>query len=211
MTGPLALVRDFFVVPAGHAERAAAPPTPGQASFAVLGDRRDAVAVASGLVLARGAGAGLVCVWPPGDDGPRLPATTRARRLAARLEARGLTAVGGGRLVRVSLPAPGAEAVATAQRAVAAVDVRTAVVLAAAREDELDALLWLQDAVVLVLREPVESPLVRLAVSGLVDAAGPVVTVSAPSGPDRALATAGLVTPPVLRSALAPALAAVTR
>ena len=114
-------------------------------------------------------------------------------------------------MVRVSLPAPGAEAVATAQRAAAAVDVTTAVVLAAAREDELDALLSLQDAVVLVLREPVESPLVRLAVSGLADAAGPVVTVSAPSGPDRALATAGLVAPPALRSALAPALAAVAR
>jgi hypothetical protein len=150
-------------------------------------------------------------VWPPGDHGPRLPATTRARRLAARLEARGLTAVGGGRLVRVALPAPGAEAVAAAQRAVAAVDVTTAVVLAGAREDELDALLALQDAVVLVLREPLESPLVKLAVSGLADVAGPVVTVSAPSGLDRALATAGLAAPPVLRSALAPALAAAAR
>ena len=171
MTGPLALVRDFFVVPADHAGRVAAPPTPAQASFAVLGDRRDAVAVASGLVLARGAGAGLVCVWPPGEHGLRLPATTRARRLAARLEARGLTAAGGGRVVRVSLPAPGAEAVATAQRAVAAVDVMTAVVLAGAREDDFDALLSLQDAVVLVLRDPVESPLVRLAVSGLASVA----------------------------------------
>jgi hypothetical protein len=212
VTRPLAAVRDFFVVPARDAGRAAGgPPPAARASFAVLGDRGDAVAVASGLALARAAGAGLVCVWPPGDHGPRLPATNRARRLAARLDARGLAAVAGGRLVRVSLPAPGAQAVATAQRAVAAVDVPAAVVLAGPREDEFDALLTLQDAVVLVPREPVESCLVRLAVSGLAEVAGPVVTVSPPSGPVRALATAGLVAPPALRSALAPALVALAR
>ena len=211
MTGPLAAVRDFFVAPPVHARAATARPRPVPPSFAVLGERREAVAVASGLVLASGVGPGLVCVWPPGDVRPRPPATARARRLAARLEARGVTALAGGRLVGVPLPGPAAEAVAVSQRAVAAAGVATAVVLAGPRDDDLDALLVLQDAVVLVLREPVESPLVRLAISGLANAAGPVVTVAAPSGPGRGLATAGLVAPPALRSALAPALAAVAR
>jgi hypothetical protein len=177
-------------------------------SFAVMGDRRDALAVAGGLVLASGSGPGLVCAWPPGEIRPRLSATARARRLAARLEGRGVTALAGGRLVGVSLPGPAAEAVAAAQRAVAAVDAATAVVLAGPRHDDLDALLALQDAVVLVLREPADSPLVRLALAGLAHTPAPVVTVPAPSGPVGALAAAGLTVLPALRATLAPALAA---
>jgi hypothetical protein len=127
--------------------------------------------------------------------------------LAARLEARGVPAAAGGRLVRVALPAPTADAVATAQRAVAAVEVPAAVVVAGPRDDALDALLVLQDAVVLAVRDSPDSPLVRLAASGLADVAVPVVTVVAPPGPARHLVGAGVLTPPSLRGALEPALA----
>jgi hypothetical protein len=208
VTRPLAAVRDFFVAPPLHARAATVRPAPVPPSFAVLGERREAVAVASGLVLVSGVGPGLVCVWPPGDVRPRLPATARARRLAARLEARGVTALACGRLVGVPLPGPAAEAVAVSQRAVAAARVATAVVLAGPRDDDLDALLALQDAVVLVLRDAPDSPLVRLAVAGLAATPAPVVTVPAPSGPARALAASGLVAPRALRSALEPALTA---
>jgi hypothetical protein len=205
VTGPLAAVRDFFVAPPVHARATTTRSAPVPPSFAVLGDRREAVAVASGLVLASGVGAGLVCVWPAGEVRPRLPATGRARRLAARLEARGVTALARGRLVGVPLPRPAAEAVAVSQRAVAAVDVATAVVLAGPRDDDLDVLLALQDAVVLVLREAADSPLVRLAVAGLAETLAPVVTVPAPSGPVGALAASGLMALPALRAALEPA------
>ena len=208
MTGPLAAVREFFVAPPVHARAATGRAATVAPSFAVLGERREALAVASGLVLASGVGPGLVCVWPAGDVRPRLPATARARRLVARLEARGVTALAGGRLVGVPLPGPAAEAVATSQRAVAAVDVTTAVVLAGPRDDDLDTLLALQDAVVLVTARAADSPLVRLAVAGLAETAAPVVTVPAPSGPVRALASAGLVALPALRAALGPALTA---
>jgi hypothetical protein len=208
VTGPLAAVRDFFVAPPAGGRVATARWAPVAPSFAVLGDRRDALAVAGGLVLASGSGPGLVCAWPPGDVRPSVPATARARRLAARLESRGVTAVAGGRLVGVPLPGAAAEAVAASQRAVAAVDGATAVVLAAPRDDDFDALLALQDAVVLVLREPSDSPLVRLALGGLADLPAPVVTVPAPSGAVRELAAAGLMALPALRASLAPALRA---
>jgi hypothetical protein len=207
VTGPLAAVRDFFVAPPVHGRAAIARPAPAPPSFAVLGERREAVAVASGLVLASGAGPGLVCVWPAGEVRPRFPATARARRAAARLEARGVTAFAGGRLVGVPLPGPAAEAVAVCQRAAAAAGIATAVALAGPRDDDLDALLALQDAVVLVTARAADSPLVRLAVAGLSDTPAPVVTVPAPSAPVCALAAAGLVAPPALRSALEPALA----
>ena len=206
MTGPLSAVRDFFVAPPIHGRVTTARPAPVPPSFAVLGERREAVAVASGLVLASGAGGGLVCVWPAEDVRPRLPATARARRVAARLEARGVRALAAGRLVGVPLPGPAAEAVAVSQRAAAAVDTATAVVLAGPRDDDLDALLALQDAVVLVTARAADSPLVRLAVAGLAETPAPVVTVPAPSGPVRALAGAGLIALPALRSALEPAL-----
>jgi hypothetical protein len=208
VTGPLGAVRDFFVAPPVHARAAPARPAPVPPSFAVLGERREALAVASGLVLATGVGPGLVCVWPPGDVRPRLPATARARRLAARLEARSVTALAGGRLVSVPLPGPAAEAVAVSQRAVAVAGVATAVVLAGPRDDDLDALLALQDAVVLVPREAADSALVRLAIAGLAETPAPVVTMAAPSGPVRVLAAAGLIALPAFRSALEPALTA---
>jgi hypothetical protein len=209
VTGPLAAVRDFFLAPPVHARSATARPAAAPPAFAVLGERRGAVAVASGLVLASGAGPGLVCVWPPGDTRPRVPGTGRARRLAARLRARGLTAAAGGRLVRAPLPAPAAEAVAAAQRAVAAAGVASAIALAGPREDDLDVLLSLQDAVLLVLRDAADSPLARLAVSGLADLGVSVVTVASPSGPARELAAGGLLALPTLRAGLEPALAAV--
>jgi hypothetical protein len=208
VSGPLTTVRDFFVAPPGHVvrpETRTAAPSP---SFVVLGDRRDVVPVACGLALAGGAGCGLVAVWPGEDLLPRLPAARAARRLAARLGARGLTAVPSGRLARVGLPADPTVAVAAAQRAVAAADVPAAVAVAGPRGDELDALLVLQDAVVLALRTPADDPLVRVATAGLAELGVPVAAVRAPVGLARKLATAGLVSSPALRAALQQALEA---
>ena len=84
--------------------------------------------------------------------------------------------------------------------------IATAVALAGPRDDDLDALLALQDAVVLVTARAADSPLVRLAVAGLAETPAPVVTVPAPSAPVCALAAAGVIAPPALRSALEPAL-----
>jgi hypothetical protein len=206
VNGVLDAVRDFFIAPPAQAARdrvGAASPAP---SFVVLGDRRDVVAVACGLVLSGGGGCGLVCVWPGADPLPRAPATRAVRRLAARLEARGVEAVASGRLVRGALPRDPPEAVAAAQRAVAAAGVPAAVAVAGPRSDALDALLVLHDAVVLALRAEPGDPLARAATAGLAHLGVPVAAVHAPGGLSRPLATAGLVSSPSLRVAVRPAL-----
>jgi hypothetical protein len=138
-----------------------------------------------------------------------VPATAAARRLAGRLAARGLRAAASGRLARVALPADPAQAVAAAQRAVAAADVPSAVAVAGPRDEELDALLVLHDAIVLALRTPADDPLARAATSGLAHLGVPVVTVRAPPGLAPRLAAAGLIAATGLRAALMPAVEAV--
>lgn len=207
MSGPLSGVRNFFVAPPAGGRRARPWAMPSPASFAVLGERGDALAVGNALVLAS-AGCGVVCAWPPAAPHRRGPATGEARRLARRLESRGLDSVPHGRMVRVALPEPPAEAVSAAQRAAAAAPVACAVVLAGPREDELDALFSLQDAIVLVVRAGPGSPLVRLAVEGLHGAGAAVAALSPPTGVARQLALAGIAALPALRTELAPALQA---
>jgi hypothetical protein len=80
-------------------------------------------------------------------------ATTPARRLADRLDARGLEAYARGRLVWVALPAEPGQAVAAVQRA-AAVGAPLVVALTAPRTAALDELLADRDLVVLVVRDP---------------------------------------------------------
>jgi hypothetical protein len=206
VSGVLDAVREFFVAPPAQAARdrvGAAPPAP---SFVVLGDRRDVVPVACGVVLSGAGGCGLVCLWPGGEALPRAPGTRAARRLAARLEARGVAAVASGRLVRGALPRDPPEAVAAAQRAVAAAGVPAAVALTGPRSDDLDALLVLHDAVVLALRAPSGDPLARAATAGLAHLGVPVAAVRAPGGLSRPLATAGVLSSPSLRVAVRPAL-----
>jgi hypothetical protein len=92
---------------------------------------------------------------------------------------------------------------------VAAARVTAAVALTGPRDEDLEAIFALPDAVVLVVREPAGSPLVRLAQAGLAEVAVPVVTLAPPTGLARGLATAGLLAPPALRSRVLPALEAV--
>ena len=208
MSGPLAVVREFFVAPAaGRRERETALPAP-PPSYAVLGERGDAGAVAAGLVLAEG-GTGTVCTWALRDAGPNVPgpSTAAARRLARRLTGRGLDCAARGRLAAVDLPSPPDEAVAAARRAAAAADMACAVVLAGPRDEALDTLLGLNDAIVLASRAGPDSPLIRLAEESLAGLGPPVVRVAPPAGVVRRLALAGLVALPSLRAELAPALA----
>ncbi len=201
MSGPLAGVRDFFVAPGAVARPRESPLPVAPPSFAVLGERADASAVAAGLVLAQGGG-GMVCTWPPAGGGRGAPATGAARRLARRLAGRGLDCAARGRLVVVDLPAGADEAVAAARRAAAAADVACAVVVAGPRDDGVDALLALNDALVLASRDGPDAPLLRLAADGLSRIGPPLVRVTPPSGATRHLALAGLVALPALRASL---------
>jgi hypothetical protein len=204
----LSALRGFFVAPAGTAAHRSrlAPPAP---SVAVLGPPRELAAAGPGLALALarrgGAGVGLACTWGRGDA-PRAPATRRARRLAARLEARGVRAAASGRLVCATLPDDPAEAFAAAQRAVGAAGCPAAIALCHPREPVMDDLLLLQDAIVLVRRAGDPPAVARLAESGLSGLGVPVVTCDVRVGAaGRALAAAGLAAPGALRAALAPA------
>ena len=109
---------------------------------------RDAAAlgVAVGAALARehGARAVLVCSWgaPARRPGPTMPATAAARGLARSLVARGLDAAASGRLVLVAV-----EDAAAAGRALAVAPGPTVLVVAAARDAAMDAVLRAQDHV----------------------------------------------------------------
>jgi hypothetical protein len=206
VSGPLAGVRDFFLAPpaAARPTRDLAIPSPG--SFVVLGEKGDALAVAGGLVLAGGS-CGVTCVWPSDEPLLRAPATRDARRLARRLESRALSCVPVGRLVRVALPAAPAEAVATARRAAAAAPTACAIALSGPRDADLDGLLALQDAVVLVARAGADSALVRLALAGLTAMGPPATAVAPPTGISRRLGLAGVAVLPRLRAEIGDALA----
>jgi hypothetical protein len=106
----------------------------------------------------------------------------------------------------VALPAPVAEAVAAAQRAVVAGPVPAGIALAGSREADLDALLALQDAVVFVVDRDANPALVRLARADLAGCPCPVLCVAPAGRPARDLALAGVLAAPSLRSQLLPAL-----
>jgi len=209
------MIRDFFLAPEAAAPRErAAPAVP--PVVVVLGEGRlaPATAAAAALALARAAGHShaAVCVWPGGrTPGARLPATAAARRGSARLASRGCETDATGRLVRARLPEAPGEAAAAAQRIVAATECPVAIALAGARTPELDVLLTLADAVVLV-RRPGDAPaLTRLAEAGLGCLGLPVAACEADPGPiARLLATAGVTASAPTRAALAPALESVT-
>ena len=202
------LVRDFFVAPpsAQPTERhAPVPPV-----VVVLGDARivPAAACAAVLDLARRGGQdhATVCLWPPGPAPvTRVPAMPAARRGAERAAARGCEAEATGRLVRARLPAEPAEATATTQRVVGAVECPAAIALSGPRSEALDTLLTLADAVLLV-RRPGDIPaLTRLAEAGLARLPVPVATWETRLGAAaRLLATTGLGVVPSARAALAP-------
>jgi hypothetical protein len=214
MSDLLALVRDFFVAPAetGARPRAAPPPA---ACAAILGRPAEVATVAPALALAlargRGASVGVACGWRAGwGPGARFPPTGTARRLALRLDARGLAADATGLLVRVGLPDDPVAAQAAAERTAAAASCPVVVALGGPRDAVLDHLLATQDVVVLVHHGEADAALARAAEASLAELPAPVVACPLPTaGPLRALATAGIAAPPTLRHSLLPALEAV--
>lgn len=209
------LVRDFFLAPEGAAPREAAPASVPPV-LAVLGDPRVAMplACASALVLARSAhhSHAAVCMRPAGSvSAVRLLASGTARREAARLAARGCETDASGRLVRARLPDPPAEAAAAVRRLAAAAGCPLAVALGGPRAPELDAVLTLADAIVLVRRRGDPPGLARLAAAGLARLQIPVAICDDCLGATaRLLVTAGVAVPSPARAALAPVVAAVS-
>ena len=214
MSDFLALVRDFFIAPAGPASHARVAPPPAPCA-ALLGRPREVIAAAPALALALARGhrapCAVACGWRVGwSSGARLPAVGAARRLALRLDARGLPAEATGRLVRVRLPDEPAAAAAAAERTAAAAACPVVVGLAGPRETALDHLLAAQDLVALVHRPGTDAALARAAEASLAELPVAVVACQlSAAGPLRALAAAGVMVPPTLRQALLPALEAV--
>jgi hypothetical protein len=158
-----------YVTPPPQTDLAAAPPRFAPRAV-VLGTARDAVPVAAALAgglreQERAAGAVLV-TWPaPAAPRPAL-GTPGASRLVASLRSRSLEAVARGRLAWLAL---GADELALARRALAAVDVPAVVAITGARSAAADALLAEQDHLVLVVPGDADPRLVELARDGLAE------------------------------------------
>jgi hypothetical protein len=220
VTDLLAKLASVFVEPAPEAARqprhrvAVASPAP---CVGVIATPRHALAVGSAvaLVVARGVRArrALVCAWPPGDwatPAVHAPAGAGARRLRRSLGARGIDATATGSVVRAVLPGNPEEAVASAERALAAAAAPAVLVLAGPRPEILDELLLAQDAIVVAADPDADRRVVDLAVASL-NARHPAVSAcSLPLGPvGRALAAAGATAPLGATRPLAPVLEAV--
>jgi hypothetical protein len=199
------------------AERAAkhAPPSAldrPPPAVAVLAPPSDAPALgaALGLALARArrVPVSVVCVWSPdaARAGWRAPALPAAARVAATLRARGHDASAAGRLAVVRLSASCEEAASQALRVSAAAgSAPTVLALAGPRVAAFDALLAMQDLVVVAVAPASDAALARLATSGLERA---LTCALPPADPARALAAAGLALLPSTRRALAAPVAA---
>jgi len=221
VTDLLAKLAAVFVEPApeaGPQRRRRVAVTPPAPCVGVIASPRHALPVgaAVALVVARSVRArrALLCTWPPGDwAAPALqaPAGAGARRLRRSLAARGIDTTATGSLVRTLLPDAPEDAVATAERALAAAAAPAVLVLAGARPEILDELLLTQDAIVVAADPEADRCVVDLAVATL-NARHPVVSAcSLPLGPlGRALAAAGVTAPLGANRPLAPVLEAVT-
>jgi hypothetical protein len=149
-------LRELFVVPAeaAPARRVAERVVP--ATVGVLGASREggiaAAAIALAAMAARRERCAVVCRWEAREVAPRPGwASSSARRLAERLERRGVRAAARGRLVTVALPPAPAEARACAERVLAAVEETPLVLLVAGpRPEALDPLLATLDRLVVV-------------------------------------------------------------
>jgi hypothetical protein len=162
---------------------------------AVLGASAEAQPVAAMLAnalrAAAGASTAAVAVWAPGSGAPARggPASFAASRLAGRLTARGLPAVGRGRLAWLPLDDHPVAATVAARRAAGALEVPLVVVLAGPRCEVVEGLLGEQD-LVLVVTGDVDGPLARLAVESCTGAA--LAHRPCAPGPVRLRALAGL-------------------
>ncbi|MEA2127150.1 MAG: hypothetical protein QOJ85_41 [Solirubrobacteraceae bacterium] len=218
-------VLEHFVIPADGAPPAGrddlvardevverpARPHPAPPAVAALAAAADAPALgaALGLALARRRRAPVValCVWTAGRSaapawpGPALPA---ARRLAARLAARGSDARPAGRLAVVRLSGSDDAAALAARRVLAAAGAApTVLALGGPRTAAFDELLAEQDLVVVGARSGADPVLTRLAVAGLAGAVRACACEVPTTHPARSFAAAGIVLLPAARRALA--------
>jgi hypothetical protein len=189
----------------GSARRRGVVATP---SLGVLASARDlaAVAVAAGVVVARGSPCALVCVHAPGasPSAPplRAPARGAASRLANSLRARGLAADAPGRVAVVDLAHGGEEAAGAARRALAAAGALPTVLAVAVRDPDLDALLADRDAILVALPPSADAALAELVATSAARLAR-VASISVTLDPaTRALAVAGARAPSAVRSAV---------
>ena len=146
-----------------------------------------------------------------GRGAARLPAYPSARRLAARLGARGIEAEPSLGLVRAALPDAPAQAAAVGERVITAAPSPVTLALAGARVPEIDALLRVQDVIVLACRPDEDPALAHIARESLSGLAAPVVACHVGAGfSGRALVMAGVGPPGGLRRSLWPAVEAAT-
>ncbi len=207
-------VCEHFVAPpdAAAAARAPAAAARAPAGVAVLCGGADAPALGAALALAlrrdRGAPCVVVCIWTGPSAaalGWQAPAPPAARRLAANLAVRGHDARASGRLAIVRLPADAEEATAEGLRAMSAAGgAPTVLALGGPRSPAFDALLAVQDLVVVAVRDGADPALTRLAVAGLGEQDLRACACEVPAAPPgRALAAAGIALLPSVRRALA--------
>jgi hypothetical protein len=185
------------------------PAAAGAPSLGVLANARDlaAVAVAAGVLAARGGPAALVCLHAP-DIEPstpplRAPARAAADRLAASLRARGLAAEARGRVAVVELAREGDDAATAAARALAAAGALPTVLGVAVRDPDLDALLAAQDAILVALppsADPALAELTATSAARLTANSAPIALALDPVS--RALAVGGLRPPRALQPAI---------
>ena len=152
----------------------------------------------------------LVLHWAAGarEVAPRAPARRAARRLAASLAECGHRAWASGRLAFVALPDDAADAAAAAGRAAGAAGRAPCVlVVAGPRPSAIDALLAVQDGVVIAAPEADGADLGALAASGLAESGlVPSVVPAGVSPLTRIAAVTGLWLAPGARRALATAM-----
>ncbi len=212
MSGLLGRVGAFFFEPAEAVEapaRSPLPPAPQPgdppARAAVLGAPAHVVPVAAacaGELRARSrAAAALVCIWRPTavEPEPEAPAarspagatTPGARRLAGRLEARGLGATACGRLAWLPLDPDPTAAAGEFRRCAVAAGAPVVLAVAGPRPDPFEPLLAELDLCVAVLNADVDPALRDLAAASL-PARERAVVPPLPPGPPRWAAMAGL-------------------
>lgn len=201
MTALLDAIARVFVAPtvAARAEPVVAAAAP---SAAVCGPGAEPVACALALLLRR-RGPVVVCRWGAAPRRAALPATAGARRLAASMNARGLSAQGSSRLVAVALDDMPSVAAAEGARATAAAGGAPVVLaICGPRDPAFDDLLAAQDVAIAALQDAPDE-LARLAVAALAQMSRSAVAAPSLSAPSAWVAQAGIWAGPGARRALA--------
>lgn len=194
------------VPPAAPASPVAEPvDAPGSAAsgaavaVGVLCRPADGALVGAAVALGVRGGTVLLCLWGARPATLRAPGTLGARRLAARLRARGHDARAGGRLVVVAVSA----GIDEAARAAAASDAPAVLAVAGPRDERVDAVLRSQDRVLAAG----DGLVAELAAQGVAADGVPARTLALPRAPAaRALAASGIVLAAPLRPVVLAAL-----